>query len=222
MTVESAGKHHAGDGRDGGRLCRTAARHIAAARMGRAPDDFAGRKLERIDASADARLQQEAAPAVKCLLRARCPLRRGANPNVRDGNIHVILVDCRTPLHAAHRTSAAHPALPDDFTLPVRIDRMHHPGLLTGDQHAPAIGQFHQDRRRAEIQIRSLRLRTVGAVPADAGKGVGIAGRHLARPRDLTGVHAKGDERIGRIGRRVRITVAGRHIDHSSIEIDGG
>ena len=74
----------------------------------------------------------------------------------------------RSPFHSARRAAFARRASPQHFALLIRIHRVHHARLLTGDQSALAVGEIHQHRRRAEIHIRPLRLRTIAAARSAA------------------------------------------------------
>ena len=65
---------------------------------------------------------------------------------VRQRDIDVAIIDGRSPLNSTHGASLAEAHLPQDLTIPVRIERVHHARFLTGNERAPAVGERHQNR----------------------------------------------------------------------------
>ena len=97
---------------------------------------------------------------------------------------------------------------------------MHHPRLLPGHQRALAIRQIHQTGRRAEIEIRSIGLRTI--VPGRTREIEGVAGGHLPRPQHLARIHIEPHEGVASGRRRVGVGVAGSHVHCALLQIQRG
>ena len=139
--------------------------------------------------------------------------RHHAEARVRYRDIDFRSVGRRSPLHAAERAAVADARLPEDGSAAVRIDGGDDAGFLSGDQRAFSIRKADQDRRRAEIEIRPPGR---GAVRAHRRTRhvEGVAGRDLPRPRQLPGCGVERQDGIRHAGRRVRVIVAGGHVQH--------
>ncbi len=94
------------------------------------------------------------------------------------------------PLNAADAAAPANLPLPENLAATIRIDRVHEAGLLTGDERAFAAAQAHQDGRRPEIEVRSIRHGAVGldCIRKIAVDGERIAAGHLTRPEQFPGL----------------------------------
>src|SRR4029077_1197259 len=90
------------------------------------------------------------------------------------------------PLDAAQAAAPARTIAPDLLSLPVRIERVDHAGLLSGDHELPAAGERGEDRRRAEIEIRAGALAAVD-VADDAPEHVRPRRGHPERPETVFG-----------------------------------
>src|SRR5271170_4890865 len=104
--------------------------------------------------------------------------------------------------------------LPQDLALLVRIQSVDHAGLLSRDQRSAAVRQIDEDRRRPEVEIRTLGLRAVlNDCGTTAGDIVGVAFRHLARPENLSGIEAESQKGIRGAGRRIGIAVPRGYVE---------
>ena len=127
----------------------------------------------------------------------------------------------RAPLDAAEHAAFACPVLPDDLAVPVGIERPADTGLLADDNQIAAARKCCEDRRAAEVEIRSVGLGTIWIRRAAAIGDVDVAGRRLLRPANRTGFQIDGDDRIARRLRRSAVGVAGRDVDQSTLRVDG-
>ena len=81
--------------------------------------------------------------------------------------------------------------------------------------------QVHQDRRLTEVVVRTVALRTVGPVGAEAGHDVAVVGGGLPMPEHPAGRKVERKNRIAGFRRRVGIVVPGRDIERLTLDIDG-
>ena len=78
--------------------------------------------------------QREHAATLTRIRIGRCGVIQHDSLDIGDGNIDIGLIRGRAPLHPAHRAAFADAHLPEHFALLIGIERMHHPGLLAGEQ----------------------------------------------------------------------------------------
>ena len=97
---------------------------------------------------------------------------------------------------------------------------MHHAGFLPGNESPPAVGKRDQDRWRSEVEIGTVRIRTVALVGQPAGGVPGVCGRCLAGPKDLTGVQVECHERIAGRGGRIAIVISSGDVDGIALDVD--
>src|ERR1035438_3113375 len=159
VAVQRAREDYSRNQRHGRRL-RGAASRLAATRRRRGPDALSGGQLQR---EHPARLVEVLGGIV-----------------VRDSHVDILAIRRVAPLHSSERTAFAYAHAPQHFALLVRIDGVHHPGLLPGNQRALAVGQIHQVRRASKIEVRAVGLRAI--VPRGTTEIEGIALGQLARP----------------------------------------
>ena len=76
-------------------------------------------------------------------------------------DVDIVFIGGDTPLHAAQRAAFADSLLPDHSSIAIGIKRQTRLGLLCSDQNAFAVGKLVRTADDPEIQVRSLRLRTV-------------------------------------------------------------
>src|ERR1051326_9302284 len=141
---------------------------------------------------------------------------------VREGEVSSVSACCPTPLDSSKRATLANSRLPDDFTLPVGIERVNHSRFLPADQFPLPIRQRHKDGRRSKIKIVP---RLVGAVLSARGYASNVPAvfrSQLPMPEHLSVTHAKGDHGVGVGSWGIRITVSCCDVDFMRFGVDGG
>ena len=95
---------------------------------------------------------------------------------VRVGEVRLLAVHCEAPLDAAELAALAHLVAPDDGAVAIRIEGIAHARLLTDDQQVAAVTRRHQHRRRAEVEVGTVVVRTVrvAAVAVEDERVVGV------------------------------------------------
>src|SRR5712692_7211392 len=141
VSVHGAGKNHA---RNDGRSCRL--RVVAAHRSPTAIRRW-GRYVPKLLAGRTAQCSNAGFATWSRL--------------IRDGNIDVLLIGCKSPLDAAQRAAGAQPHLPQNLALMIRIKRINHPRFLAGQDHLFAARKCAQNRRAAKVVIRPSIFRAV-------------------------------------------------------------
>ena len=203
VAVDRSAEHRAGNRRGRRRQRRAARRLVAAARWDATATPACRRRCRmREQPAADFRVQP-AAPALRRLLER----------DVGQRHVHVLSVAGRSPFDAAELAAAADRRAPQLLAALIRIEAVHHAGLLPGDDHALAVGERHQDRRLAEVVIRALLSPgswSVSAVPHAIVKASPAV--VCVRPLDRAGFQIERDDRIGRRRRGHRVGVAGRDV----------
>ena len=210
MAVDRSAEHRPGNRGRRRRQRRAARRLVAAAVRPRQPGLRAVGELDREQPAAGLRVQAAAAA-----------LRRVLERNVGQRHVDVLAVTRRPPLDPAELAAAADGGAPQPLAALIGIEPVHHAGFLPRHDQPLAVGQRDQNRRLAEVVIRSRLLGTVRGVRRAARHGVGVAGGHLRRPLDRAGVEVERHNRVGHRRHRQRVRVAGRDVQRLRDRVDG-
>src|SRR3954467_8236622 len=100
--------------------------------------------------------------------------------------ICVRVVHGRAPLDAAERAAFTRAVLPDDLAVLVGVEGPAYAGLLSDDDEIAPAGDGREDRRAAEIDVRTVRFRTIRICAASTSRDVDVGRRRLRRPLDRT------------------------------------
>src|SRR5207245_6504078 len=125
MAVDRPGEDHAGNRRDRCGLRRTASRFRWIARMAWHRPHFTS-VLEPQGRQTATLRRVERTPA-------KGSWTGYASRQVGGRRVHLLAVAGHAPLHAAVGAALAHPRLPEDFALLVRVESVHDSGLLSGN-----------------------------------------------------------------------------------------
>ena len=128
---------------------------------------------------------------------------------VRVGEVRLLGVDREAPLDAAEGAARPDLVAPDDSTAAVGVEGVADAGLLADDDEVAAARRRHQHRRRAEVEVGAVLLRTVRVVAA-AVEDERVVRRELVRPSDRAGLEVERDDRVARGGGGLGVGVAGR------------
>ena len=178
------------------------------------PEPRSALDVVREHAAADAPVQRRGEPDVRVFDRGEA--------DVRQRHVHVLRVRGGTPLNATDQAALAHALLPENFAVPVRVDRVHHARLLTGQNDAPTVRQDAQNRRRGEIQVRAARLGAVGIVLDLTPRVPRVAGGELFGPQHLARPQIEGNHRVAGQRRRVGIIVTRGDVHPPAFRVQRG
>ena len=139
---------------------------------------------------------------------------------VRHGHVQRLSVHGHTEVHAALNAAATQFAPPAQRAAAAQIQGVDVPGLLTGEQHIPALAVAGDNRGRAKIEVRAVFGRAVDPRRGFTAHVPGIPRRHLPMPGDGPGIEAQGDDGVAEGVGRGGIILTGAHVEQTALGID--
>src|SRR5216683_2497797 len=195
VSIDGARKDHTRYSRHRGGLSGAAIETPAASRRRCRPTPLSGSKIERENASA--------LLVVKLNDGARIRILFELEPEIRQRRVSSIVIGSRTPLNPANDAAVSKPLVPYGRSFVVWVEGVDHSRLLPRYQNVLAVRQRAQNCRRTEIQVRSVRLRTVGRDARRTSEVKRVLGRELMRPQHFALLKVQRHDRVAGLRGRI-------------------